>query len=114
VGDEQAETYLRLLAEAEIRRAARGSGPGIARSLEQIRWAGDILVTVGLLTPEDVGRVAAELEAALLARPPSSPSRRRRPSRAGGGRSRRPAGGRSSRSGGGSPWPTIAPRPSCT
>jgi hypothetical protein len=75
VGDEQAETYLRLLAEAEIRRAARGSGPGIARSLEQIRWAGDILVTVGLLTPEDVGRVAAELEAALLARPHQNPSR---------------------------------------
>jgi hypothetical protein len=75
VGDEQAETYLRLLAEAETRRAARGSGPGIARSLEQIHWAGDVLVTAGLLTPEDVGRVAAELEAALLARPHQHRSR---------------------------------------
>jgi hypothetical protein len=69
VGDERAQTYLRLLAEAETRRAGRGSGPGLARSLEQVRWAGDVLVTAGLLTPDDVVRIAGELEAALLARP---------------------------------------------
>jgi hypothetical protein len=75
VGDEQAETYLRLLAEAETRRAGRGSGPGIARSLEQVRWAGDVLVTAGLLTPDDVARIANALEAALLARPHQERSR---------------------------------------
>jgi hypothetical protein len=68
VGDEQAETYLRLLCEAETRRAGRGSSPGIARSVERIRRAGEVLVMAGLLAPEDVGRVATELEAALLAR----------------------------------------------
>jgi len=68
VGDEQAETYLRLLCEAETRRAGRGSSPGVARSVERIRRAGEVLVMAGLLAPEDVGRVATELEAALLAR----------------------------------------------
>jgi hypothetical protein len=72
VGDEQAETYLRLLAEAETRRAGRGSGPGIAQSLEHVSWAGQVLVTAGLLAPDDVSRVATELEAALLARPARS------------------------------------------
>jgi hypothetical protein len=68
VGDEQAETYLRLLAEAETRRTGRGSGPDLARSADRVRWAGNVLITVGLLTPDDVERVATELEAALLAR----------------------------------------------
>jgi hypothetical protein len=63
VGDEQADTYLRLLAEAELRRAlrvpyapdadmsfARPHGEaGISRavieaSMRQVRWAGAILV----------------------------------------------------------------------
>ena len=68
MGDERAATYLRLLAEAETRRPGRGSGPDIARSVEQVRWAGDILVTAGLLEEADVRRAAAEREAALLAR----------------------------------------------
>jgi hypothetical protein len=42
-GDERAETYLRLLAESEARRAARRSGlvsaTEISRSVEQVRWA---------------------------------------------------------------------------
>jgi hypothetical protein len=68
VGDERAETYLRLLAEAETRRAGGGSGPDIARSVEQVRWAGDILVTAGVLEPGHLDRVAGELETALVAR----------------------------------------------
>jgi len=72
VGDERAETYLRLLAESEARRAARGPGrmsvAQIARSVEQVRWAGNVLVTADVLEEEDVDRVAAELQAALLAR----------------------------------------------
>jgi hypothetical protein len=67
VGDERAETSLRLLAESEARRAAHGPGhmpaAEIARSVEQVRWAGDVLVTAGVLEEADVRRVAAELQA---------------------------------------------------
>jgi hypothetical protein len=68
VGDEQADTYLRLLAEAELRCAqrvpyapdadmsfARPHGEaGISRavieaSMRQVRWAGAILVAAGAL-----------------------------------------------------------------
>ena len=72
MGDERAETYLRLLAESEARRAARRSAlvPAIeiSRSAGQVRWAGDILVVAGVLEEDDVNRVVTELEAALLAR----------------------------------------------
>ncbi len=72
MGDERAETYLRLLAESEARRAARRSGlvpaADIYPTVEQVRWAGDILVVAGVLEEDDVHRVATELEAALLAR----------------------------------------------
>jgi hypothetical protein len=67
VGDERAQTYLRLLAEQQARASPR-SGPDIARSVEQVRWAGDILASAGVLEETDVHRIAAELEAALLIR----------------------------------------------
>jgi hypothetical protein len=67
VGDERAQTYLRLLAERQARASPR-SGPDIARSVEQVRWAGEILASAGVLEETDVHRIAAELEAALLIR----------------------------------------------
>jgi hypothetical protein len=67
VGDERAQTYLRLLAEQQARASPR-SGPDIARSVEQVRWAGEILTSAGVLEETDVQRVATELEAALLIR----------------------------------------------
>jgi len=71
VGDERAQTYLRLLAEQQARAAPRSgprSGSDIARSVEQVRWAGEILASAGVLEETDVHRVATELEAALLIR----------------------------------------------
>jgi hypothetical protein len=67
VGDERAQTYLRLLAEQQARSSPR-SGPDIARSVEQVRWAGEILVSAGMLEESDVDRIAGELTAALLVR----------------------------------------------
>jgi hypothetical protein len=67
VGDERAQTYLRLLAERQTRASPR-SGPDIARSVEQVRWAGEILASAGVLQETDIHRIAAELEAALLIR----------------------------------------------
>ncbi len=67
MGDERAQTYLRLLAERQARASPR-SGPDIARSVEQVRWAGEILAFAGVLEETDVHRIAAELEAALLIR----------------------------------------------
>jgi hypothetical protein len=67
VGDERAQTYLRLLAEQQARSSPR-SGPDIARSVEQVRWAGDILACAGVLEESDVDRIAGELTAALLVR----------------------------------------------
>src|SRR5580704_10995800 len=67
VGDERAHTYLTLLAEQQARTSPR-SGPDIARSMEQVRWAGEILALAGVLEESDVRRIASELEAALLIR----------------------------------------------
>jgi hypothetical protein len=67
VGDERAHTYLTLLAEQQARASPR-SGPDIARSMEQVRWAGEILALAGVLEESDVRRIASELEAALLIR----------------------------------------------
>jgi hypothetical protein len=67
VGDERAQTYLRLLAEQQARSSPR-SGPDIARSVEQVRWAGEILACAGVLEETDVDRIAGELTAALLIR----------------------------------------------
>jgi len=67
VGDERAQTYLRLLAEQQACASPR-SGPDIARSVEQVRWAGEILAYVGVIEETDVHRIATELEAALLIR----------------------------------------------
>ena len=71
MGDERAQTYLRLLAEQQARASPRSghrSGSDIARSVEQVRWAGEILASAGVLDETDVHRVATELEAALLIR----------------------------------------------
>lgn len=80
MGDERAETYLRLLAESEARRAERGSerrpAAEIAWRTEQVRWAGGVLIAAGLLEEDDVRRVAADLEAALLARSEMDRARR--------------------------------------
>ena len=74
MGDERAQTYLRLLAERQARASPR-SWPDIARSVAQVRWAGEILALAGVLEETDARRIATELEAALairsdLKRPP--------------------------------------------
>jgi hypothetical protein len=89
VGDDRAETYLRLLAESELRRVlpllgrpgrqpdgspallpsgAFRPGSDIASSAARIQWVGDVLVAAGVLAQERVARISAELEAALTAR----------------------------------------------
>jgi hypothetical protein len=87
VGDERAETYLRLLAEAELRRAGdqlRGmdaaagtddwSDPGMEpfAIAENAQWkvirAGRILVAAGALDQDFLGRLATDLHAAINAR----------------------------------------------
>jgi hypothetical protein len=87
VGDERAETYLRLLAEAELRRAgdqlrgldaAAGTGewsdPGMApfAAAESAQWrvvrAGRILAAAGALDWDFLDRFAGELFAAITAR----------------------------------------------
>jgi hypothetical protein len=87
VGDDRAETYLRLLAETELRRVLRllgqaerrpdgGSdraggllpdgafrpGSDIASSAAQVSWVGDVLVAAGVLAHDRVSRIVAELE----------------------------------------------------
>jgi hypothetical protein len=101
MGDDQAETYLRLLAETELRRVLRllgqaerrpdgGSDPAggllpdaafrrgsdIAHSAAQLSWVGDVLVAAGVLAHDRVSRIAAELDAALTARARSDSPRR--------------------------------------
>jgi len=98
VGDDRAETYLRLLAETELRRVLRlpgrmgqrygepdpvrpppwafGTRSEIAGSVAHIWWVGDVLVTVGLLGQELGARIAAELDVALTARAGPEPSGR--------------------------------------
>ena len=87
MGDERAETYLRLLAEAELRRAGdrlrdldAGAGtdvwpdPGMTpfATAESTQWkvvrAGRILVAAGALDEECLDRVAADLDAAIRVR----------------------------------------------
>jgi hypothetical protein len=101
LGDDRAETYLRLLAETELRRVLRQQGqaeqrpdrgsdpaggrlpdaafrPGsdIARSAAQVSWVGDVLVAAGVLANDRVSRIVAELDAALTARARSESPRR--------------------------------------
>jgi hypothetical protein len=101
VGDDRAETYLRLLAETELRRVLRLLGqaarrpddgtdpaggllpdgafrPGsdIASSAAQMSWVGDVLVAAGVLATDRVSRIVAELDAALTARARSDSPRR--------------------------------------
>jgi hypothetical protein len=85
VGAERAETYLRLLAESELRRAVREahapdldasshyrnpglSLPVIAASVQQIRWASGILAAAGALDEETATLVAVGLGTALTVR----------------------------------------------
>ena len=81
--DERAETYLRLRAEAELRRAAAelrrldaaaqdlSADPGMSpfQTAEMAGWkvirAGRILVAAGVLDQDDLDRLASELHAAI-------------------------------------------------
>jgi hypothetical protein len=83
VGDERAETYLRLRAEAELRRASAElrrldaaaedlwADPGMSpfQTAEMAGWkvirAGRILVAAGVLDQDDLDRLASELHAAI-------------------------------------------------
>jgi hypothetical protein len=80
VDDERAETYLRLRAEAELRRAgdqlraldaAAGTDPGMSpfATAEGAQWtvirAGRILVAAGALDQECLDRIAGDLDAAI-------------------------------------------------
>jgi hypothetical protein len=67
VGEDRAETYLRLTAEARLRRAGR-SARDVGSSVEQVRWAGEVLVAAGVLAEDQVRRIAAEHQAALSVR----------------------------------------------
>src|SRR5579863_180051 len=54
------------------------SGSDVARAVERVRWAGELLASAGVLEEADVHRVAAELETALLIRSDVDRSRRTR------------------------------------
>ncbi len=74
MGNERARTYLRLVAEAQLRKAlraprvTRASRLVIEENVRQVRWAGDILAAAGALDDEDVALIVAELETALAVR----------------------------------------------
>ncbi len=78
MSDERAQTYLRLLAEQQARSSPRMSGSDVARGVEQVRWAGEILASAGVLAESDVHQVATELETTLLIRSDLERSRRAR------------------------------------
>lgn len=67
MGEDRAETYLRLTAEARLRRAGR-SVRDVRSSVEQVSWAGEVLVAAGVLAEDQVRRIAAEHHAALSVR----------------------------------------------
>jgi hypothetical protein len=85
VGDERAETCLRLRAEAELRRRLRSAAAGpagglvsaadVTASVMDIRWAGEVLRGAGVLAHGTALRIAAELELALAVRARSDPRR---------------------------------------
>jgi len=66
VGDVRAETYLRLVAEQELRRVMPAYGPDAA--LWNLRRAGRILVAAGALDEELLDQISREVEAALTVR----------------------------------------------
>ena len=74
MGDERAETYLRLLAEVELRRAGAWSDPGVApfAAAESALWrvvrAGRILAAAGALDRDFLDRFAGELFSAITVR----------------------------------------------
>jgi len=77
VGSQRAETYLRLLAEAELRHAAsavpvsarRRSAGRTGATLDRMRWVPLALTTVRVLEVETAEAVLADYAAALGARP---------------------------------------------
>ena len=76
MGDERAETYLKLRAEAELRRRPRlMSAADFTASIMDIRWAGEVLRDAGVLAHGTALRIAAELEMALVVRARSDPRR---------------------------------------
>jgi hypothetical protein len=85
VGDERAETYLRLRAEAELRRRLRSaadvpaaglvSAADVTASIMDIRWAGEVLRDADVLAHGTALRIAAELEMTLAVRARSEPRR---------------------------------------
>ena len=81
MGDERAETYLKLRAEAELRRRPRSAAGGLVSaadltaSIMEIRWAGEVLRDAGVLAHGTALRIAAELEMALAVRARSDPRR---------------------------------------
>ena len=85
MGNERAETYLRLRAEAELRRRLRSAvdGPAgrlvsaadVTASIMDLRWAGEVLRDADVLAHDTALRVAAELEMALAARAHRDPRR---------------------------------------
>ncbi len=71
MGDERAETYLRLLAETQLRFAVTPLGQQMDHgrsALANVRSAGDILVAAGLLDEEFTGGLVTDVETALTAR----------------------------------------------
>lgn len=85
MGNERAETYLRLRAEAELRRRLRSaadgpagklaSGVDVTASIVDLRWAGEVLRDTGVLAHDTASRVASELEMALAVRAYRDPRR---------------------------------------
>ena len=79
MGDERAETYLKLRAEAELRRRLRSATDGLVSAADvtastmDIRWAGEVLRDAGVLAHGTALRIAAELEIALAVRARSDP-----------------------------------------
>jgi hypothetical protein len=74
---EQAESYLRQLAEAELRRARRDeSRPGRYRPAPKLVLAAQVLTAAGVIDPAVAGRIRDDLAFALAAREPRAPGPR--------------------------------------
>ena len=69
---ERAETYLRQLAEAELRRALTLPAPGIPRRRDTARLelVAQALVVVGAVDADTAGQIRAEFELAVAVRQP--------------------------------------------
>lgn len=65
---ERAETFLRLLAEAVLRRPADDPAPPLDAAVDRVHRAANLLVEAGVLTDEQVGWILLDLTTALRAR----------------------------------------------